>query len=141
MPNEKDKKELDLSKIDLSKIAVGTFPPLGGMPVDHARSRVLDRAGVPRTDKDKDGKVITDADGKPVPHPLRAGLVHTHGAATHEDAARLPETFPPADFDGPLASAQDWLDLLDQATSGKPAKATKTEAAKNEKIGSEAKSA
>ena len=107
---------------DLTKIAVGTFPPLGGMPADNARARILDRAGVPRQTK--------AADGSSAVHPLRAGLLHTHPATQAKDVPRLPDVFPPADYTGPLASAQDWLTLIDDVMA--PVAQTVAEAAPEE---------
>ena len=85
-----------MSKIDLSRVTVGTFANLGGQPVDYAKSQVLDRAGVPQGDA------------------LRAGLVYTHASVQGKVVPRLPDEFPPAQMpEGQkLQSAQDYLDLI-----------------------------
>lgn len=98
----------ELQKIDLTKIAVGVFANLGGQPLDFATEQVLNRAGVHHT-------VPSGPEDTFVPHPLRAPLEYTHGGDTAPAIPRLPETFPPTDYDGPLTSAQDYLTLIESA--------------------------
>ncbi len=89
-----------MPEIDLSKIAVGSFANFDGMPVDFAKSQILNRAGVPLT---LDGKL----------HPLREGLIYTHASSRGDEVALLPDPFPAADYDKPLSSAQDYLTLIE----------------------------
>lgn len=98
---------------DYLKRAAGSFGFMGGLPADSARTMVIDRVGVPFTDP---------ADPKSA-HPIRAGIGEVHPSADVPDVERLPDEFPPADYDGKLATAKDWLDLIDATMKQKRAEA------------------
>ncbi len=99
------------NNVDLKKVAAGVFANLGGQPLDFAIEQVLNRAGLHHT------VPVTDTEGAETgqweAHPLRASLTNTHGGDTNPAILRLPIVFPPAGYDGPLMSAQDYLDLIE----------------------------
>lgn len=122
---------------DYLKRAAGTFAALSGIPADAARALVLNRVGVPLRvpELDDKGNSVKDEKGKPVKivHPLRAKIDSAHASAPAEPYEILPTPFPPENFDGPLKTGGDYLDLIDATVKAQKADADAKQKAQADK--------